>query len=114
MNIVQQVNILSPEFKANPFTLLARLRAEQPVCRVTLPDKPPVWLVTRYEDVKALLRDERWLARWLLLARDSTRDGAFNLTHEAMAQILGVSRSGVSLAADLLQMKGMIRSRCGQ
>ncbi len=33
MNIVQQVNILSPEFKANPFTLLARLRAEQPVCR---------------------------------------------------------------------------------
>jgi hypothetical protein len=48
MNTVQQVNILSPEFKANPFTLLARLRAEQPVCRVTLPDKPPVWLVTRY------------------------------------------------------------------
>jgi hypothetical protein len=31
----------------------------------------------------------------------------FNLTHEAMAQILGVSRSGVSLAAGLLQMKGL-------
>jgi cytochrome P450 len=59
MNTVQQVNILSPEFKANPFTLLARLRAEQPVCRVILPDKTPVWLVTRYEDVKAMLRDER-------------------------------------------------------
>jgi Mn-dependent DtxR family transcriptional regulator len=54
------------------------------------------------------------LARWLLLARDSTRDGAFNLTHEAMAQILGVSRSGVSLAAGLLQMKGLIRYARGR
>ena len=60
MNTVQQVNILSLEFKANPFPLLARLRAEQPVCRITLPDKTPVWLVTRYEDVKTLLTDERF------------------------------------------------------
>ncbi len=41
MNTAKQVNILGPEFKANPFSLLARLRAEQPVCRVTLPDKTP-------------------------------------------------------------------------
>ncbi len=60
MNTVQQMNILSPEFKANPFPLLARLRTEQPVCRITLPDKTPVWLVTRYEDVKTLLTDERF------------------------------------------------------
>ena len=60
MNTVQQVNILSLEFKANPFPLLARLRAEQPVCRITLPDKTPVWLVTCYEDVKTLLTDERF------------------------------------------------------
>jgi len=36
------------------------------------------------------------------LARDRTRYGSFNLTHEAMAQILGFSRNGVSLAAGLL------------
>ena len=42
--------------------------------------------------------DQR-LACWLLLARDRIRNGAFNLTYEAMAQILGVSRSGVSSAA---------------
>lgn len=59
MNTAQQVNILSPEFKANPLPILALLRAEQPICRVTLPDKTPVWLVTRYEDVKRLLTDER-------------------------------------------------------
>ncbi len=57
---------------------------------------------------------DRMLARWLLLARDMTRYGAFNLTHEAMAQILGVSRSGVSLAAGLLQMKGLIRYARGR
>src|SRR5262245_19862133 len=59
MDTAQQVNILSQEFKANPFPLLAHLRLEQPVCRVILPDKTPVWLVTRYEDVKTLLADER-------------------------------------------------------
>jgi cytochrome P450 len=58
MNTAQQVNILSPEFKASPFPILARMRAEQPVCRIMLPDKTPVWLVTRYEDVKRLLTDE--------------------------------------------------------
>ena len=57
--------------------------------------------------------DQR-LARWLLLARDRTGNGAFNITHEAMAQILGVSRSGVSLAADALRMKGLIRYARGR
>jgi len=57
--------------------------------------------------------DQR-LARWLLLAQDRTRYGAFNLTHEAIAQILGVSRSGVSSAAGLLQTKGLIRYARGR
>jgi CRP-like cAMP-binding protein len=57
--------------------------------------------------------DQR-LARWLLLARDRTRYGAFELTHEAMAQILSVSRSGVRLAAGALQMKGLIRYARGR
>lgn len=56
------MNIVSAEFKADPFPLLARLRATEPVHRTTLPDKvkTPVWLVTRYEDVIALLKDERF------------------------------------------------------
>lgn len=62
MKTVPQVNIVSPEFKANPFPFLATLRATEPVYRTTLPDKTktPVWLVTRYEDVNALLKDERF------------------------------------------------------
>ena len=40
-------NIVSAEFKRDPFTFLARLRKSEPVYRTTLPDKTPVWLVTR-------------------------------------------------------------------
>jgi cytochrome P450 len=63
MMAVQSVNIVSPEFKANPFPLLAALRATEPVFRTYLPDKTktPVWLLTRYEDVSALLKDERFV-----------------------------------------------------
>jgi len=57
----QPVNIVSPQFKGNPFPFLARLRASEPVYRTTLPDETPVWLITRYEDVTALLKDERFV-----------------------------------------------------
>ncbi len=62
MKINQQVNIVSAEFKANPFPLLASLRAREPIFRTHLPDKTrtPVWLITRYEDVFTLLKDERF------------------------------------------------------
>ncbi len=61
MNIRPEVNIVSPQFKANPFPFLAGLRTSQPVYRTTLPDKTPVWLITRYDDVTALLKDERFV-----------------------------------------------------
>ena len=54
------MNIVSAEFKADPFPFLARLRASDPVYRTMLPDKTPVWLLTRYDDVNALLRDQRF------------------------------------------------------
>jgi cytochrome P450 len=59
----RQVNIVSTEFKANPFPLLAILRESEPVFRTHLPDKTktPVWLLTRYEDVFALLKDEHFV-----------------------------------------------------
>jgi cytochrome P450 PksS len=54
------MDIYAPEFKADPFPFYARLRAEQPVSQTTLPDKTRVWLITRYGDVHALLKDERF------------------------------------------------------
>jgi cytochrome P450 len=60
LGAASQLNIVSAQFKADPFPLLATLRASEPVYRTTLPDKTPVWLLTRYADVNALLKDERF------------------------------------------------------
>jgi cytochrome P450 len=61
MTSIRTVNVTSTEFKANPYPFYAWLRAEAPVYRVTLPDKQSAWLVTRYDDVAAVLKDERFL-----------------------------------------------------
>lgn len=54
-------NIASPEFKADPYPFYARLRAESPVFRVELPTRQPAWLITRHDDVAAVLKDERFV-----------------------------------------------------
>jgi cytochrome P450 PksS len=55
-----KVDISSSAFKADPFPFYARLRATAPVHPVTLPDGRTAWLVTRYDDVAAVLKDERF------------------------------------------------------
>jgi cytochrome P450 PksS len=54
------VDITSPEFKANSYSFYARLRAEMPVYRFALSRKQTAWLITRYDDVVAVLKDERF------------------------------------------------------
>jgi cytochrome P450 PksS len=55
------VDLASPAFKADPFPFYARLRAEAPVSLVALPSGIRPWLVTRYDDVALVLRDERFV-----------------------------------------------------
>lgn len=57
---MRRVDLASPAFKANPYPFYARLRAEEPVCPVVLPDKRVVWLITRYDDVAMVLKDDRF------------------------------------------------------
>jgi cytochrome P450 len=59
MNI--DIDIASTKFKANPYPFYARWRAVDPVCRVVLPDREPAWLITRYDDVAAVLKDDRFV-----------------------------------------------------
>ena len=58
MDRINPPDLANPQFKANPYPFYARLRAEAPVWRTTLPDKRVAWLVTRYEDVAGVLRDD--------------------------------------------------------
>jgi cytochrome P450 len=57
---IENVDISSAAFKANPYPFFAQLRDVAPVHRITLPDKRAVWLVTRYEDVVTVLKDDRF------------------------------------------------------
>src|SRR3712207_3977261 len=59
-----QVDLFDPAFRANPYPTYAQLRSTGPVHRATLPDGRAVWLVTRYEDVLAIFKDERFVKDW--------------------------------------------------
>ena len=86
-----RVDLFDPDFKANPYPAYAGLRSEAPVHRVALPDGRGMWLVTRYEDVSAVLKDERFVKDW----RNA-------LTPEQLAQIPPIPDVMKPLARNML------------
>jgi cytochrome P450 len=58
------VDPFDPAFIANPYPTYARLRSNAPIHRIPTPDGWGVWLITRYEDVVAVLKDERFVKEW--------------------------------------------------
>lgn len=57
---------------------------------------------------------EERCCRWLLIAHDSATSDSFPLTHEFLALMLGVQRSGLSITANILQKAGLIRYTRGR
>ncbi|MEH2264208.1 Crp/Fnr family transcriptional regulator [Nostoc sp.] len=57
---------------------------------------------------------EERLARLLLTVSEGLQSEDFPLTQEFIAQMLGVQRSGVTVAASTLSRAGMIRYHLGQ
>lgn len=58
---------------------------------------------TRFHELDARL------ARWLLMTHDRAQSDTFFLTHKSVAELLGMRRSGVTIAAGQLQDMGYIR-----
>ena len=56
---------------------------------------------------------EARFCRWLLMLRDRVGTDTLNLTHEFLAEMLGVQRPTVTLIARTLQSAGLIRYRRG-
>jgi CRP-like cAMP-binding protein len=63
--------------------------------------------------VSSHMVDQR-LARWLLMTHDHAPQDSFEMKHEFMAMMLGVTRSVVTRAAGHLQNKKMIRYTRGK
>jgi CRP-like cAMP-binding protein len=57
---------------------------------------------------------DQQLCRWLLLTRDRVSENHFKATQEQIANLLGVRREGVTVAAGRLQESGAIRYRHGR
>ena len=68
MDQIKVADLARPRFKANPYPFYARLRAEAPVCRTTL-FRQRTWLVSCYEDVLTVLKDEQFTKDWLPATR---------------------------------------------
>jgi cytochrome P450 len=51
--------LAGPQFRANPYPFYDRLRRENPVIQVVLPDGQTAWLITRYDDVINAFKDKR-------------------------------------------------------
>ena len=57
---------------------------------------------------------EKRLCRWLLIARDRVHSNTIDLTQEIIAHMLGIPRTGVTMAAGSLQRAGLIRYSRGK
>lgn len=57
---------------------------------------------------------EERLCRWLLIGHDRVKADVIHLTQEALSQMVGAHRTGVTMVASNLQKKGLIRYQRGK
>lgn len=69
---------------------------------------PQMAACTHFHEIKPRL------ARWLLMTHDRSSSDSFHLTHDFLAGMLGVRRSGITVAAGSLQQSDLIDYRRGE
>lgn len=99
------IDIAGRAFKADPYPTYARLRDEMPVAPVVLPDRRRAWLVTRYDDVLAALKDPRLVKdRRVALTAEQVRREPW-----MPAMVRPLTRNMLDLdGADHLRLRGLV------
>lgn len=89
--------------------------AESPKLRTACEVYAQAFLANLLQNVacNASHRVEQRCARWLLMCDDQAEDDSFELTQEYLAEMLGVRRSTVTVAARTLQSADLIRYHRG-
>ncbi|MER9617248.1 Crp/Fnr family transcriptional regulator [Mesorhizobium sp. M0207] len=73
------------------------------------------WIQASYTALaNARLKLEERLARWLVMCNDRIEGDRLPITHEFLSVMLGVRRPGVTLALQMLEGRGLIRSNRGE
>ena len=93
MTDMNPIDTSSARHKAEAHKVYAGLRQNNPVCRIKLPANQPGWLLTRYDDVSALLKDSRF-----------AKDPANALTPEILAKQPKVPKFLTPLTRNMLGM----------
>jgi cytochrome P450 len=89
----EPIDLASAAHKAAAHEVYARLRNDVPICKIKLPAGQQGWLVTRYEDVSRLLKDERLV-----------KDPANALTPDMLAKQPRIPRFLTPLTRNMLGM----------
>jgi cytochrome P450 len=61
MTVSEPIDLACMAHKASAHKIYAALRLQKPVCRIKLPGGQTGWLLTRYDDVSKLLKDDRFV-----------------------------------------------------
>ncbi|MCG8347556.1 MAG: cytochrome P450 [Chloroflexales bacterium] len=85
--------LFTPDFKADPYPVYANLRETSPIHRVTPPEGRSFWVISRYADVDAVLRDNRFSKNWRSV-----------MTPEQLAQMPEVSPAFETLSHNMLSL----------
>lgn len=56
-----EIDLMAPATRANPFPVYAKVRSDDPVYPMKMENGRTTWLITRYEDALAILKDQRFI-----------------------------------------------------
>lgn len=98
------VDLFSPDLLADPYAGFSRLREQAPVLSASMMGGPPMWLVTRYADVRAVLTDTRF-------ANNPATAGGPDIRAALMAQLGLPAEMTDHLAQNILNADGADHTR---